>query len=1186
MRRFTNIFSLVIFLCTTSLAVSQQIPRGQSKPPGPPLSPADAIKKMTVPEGFSVELVAAEPDLVNPVAMTIDERGRFWVCESVEYPRSSPGKGADRIKIMEDTDGDGTCDKFTLFADGLNIPSGIAVGHGGVWVANSPDILFLQDTDGDGKADKQEVVVTGFGRTDTHELPNSLTWGPDGWLYGLNGVFNHSHVRYSKTNPNFKEGQPGWKFTVAMFRIHPVTREFQVFAEGTSNPWGIAFDKNGSAFLSACVIDHLWHITESGYYHRQAGAYPPFTWKIESIVDHKHQQAAYCGIHYFDSDAYPLAYREKLYMGNIHGGCLNADEIHRDGSTYHGKPLPDFLSANDAWFMTVAQKTGPDGCLYVLDWYDRYHCYQDARRDPKGIDRLKGRLYRVRYKDTPRVKDFDLGKQSDAELVALLSAENDFIRSTAQRLLIERKVAVDKDSAAAKQLVDLVLNNKVKLKFRLQGLWAIGSVGPFDVELHDVLLHHQEPALRAWAVRFAGNQGELDERLKGRVVALASDDSAHVRLQVAIAARKLEAVDAMSVLLEVLSHSGKDPLIPRIVWQNLHPLLESGTDHFLELVSAQSLQQSPALADLMPRIVDRVLASEQAGTVEIAGLVALLLNANTEGDALKRSLAVLSQQIQTGQIKADERAQLAAALAKPLAAMLEAGGGDDTAVDVAVLAASWGDNSAVNVVHDVLVSADQPELRRLAALEALTANKDERTMAAVHSILSQPKRSSQQFRASVIAALGQLEDLAVAKKLIELYPTLDDQLQPRVIELLTSRGSWSESLVTAVADEKISRNAVNVNQIRKLFATASSEQIQQLEKVFGKLRTERNEDRARVIEEISTMLAKTKGDPHKGIATFSKMCGQCHKIYGSGADVGPDITRNGRGDYRQLLSNMFDPSLVIGASYQARTVLTVDGRVLTGLIAEETPQRVVLKVQGGKQEIIAADDIEQMKVSKLSMMPEDLEKQLKPQELADLMAFLTLDKHPDDPTAKFISGTPRMDLASYALPETAKNLLATAKLESNTSKFGNGRRGKEADVIYLPSKQAFLAESQWHEDGVPMQKDLGVVSEESPVYWQATWDKPVEINTITLSGCYPNQPQEKTAWKIEVHREGDWQTLERGLGGWVSDRRYLWGGESADVISIEGFRVSMFSPDLSTPVKSLHFRGEEGFSWFVGKLVE
>ncbi|HZL91967.1 MAG TPA: PVC-type heme-binding CxxCH protein, partial [Pirellulaceae bacterium] len=498
MRWFRLTFlSSLIFACLLAQLVGAQegkegkevIPHAQDKPPGPALTPAEAIKKMEVPEGFKVELVAGEPDIVNPVAMAIDEKGRFWITESLEYPRRDAGPGKDRIKVLEDTDGDGKADKFSIFADGLNIPSGIAVGHGGVWVGNAPDILFMQDTDGDGKADKQEVVVTGFGRDDTHELPNSFTWGPDGWLYGLNGVFNRSQVKYHESNRNYKPDHAGWDFTCALWRIHPVTREFQVFCEGTSNPWGIAIDGEGSFFVSACVIDHLWHLVETGYYHRQGGPYPPFTWKIDSIVTHKHQKAAYCGIHWFDSDAYPEKYRQRLFMGNIHGNCINVDKLARDGSTYAGSGEPDFLTANDAWFMPVVQKTGPDGSLYILDWYDRYHCYQDANRDPKGIDRLKGRLYRVRYKETPRAVGFDLSKESDDELIARLGAGNDFIRQTAQRLLIERQI---KSGGGIKQVQTrhkirlLVEGKETPHKQRMHALWVLMSTW----RLEDGLTHY------------------------------------------------------------------------------------------------------------------------------------------------------------------------------------------------------------------------------------------------------------------------------------------------------------------------------------------------------------------------------------------------------------------------------------------------------------------------------------------------------------------------------------------------------------------------------------------------------------------------------------------------------------------------------------------------------------------------
>ncbi len=572
---------------------------------------------MKVPEGFKVELVASEPDLVNPVAMTFDERGRIWIAESLEYPRKQPGPGEDRIKVLEDTDGDGKADKFTVFADGLNIPSGIAVGHGGVWIANSPDIVFYPDADRDAKPDgPPQTIVTGFGRDDTHELPNSFTWGPDGWLYGLNGVFNRSRVKYAEGNPNHKPDHPGWDFTCALFRIHPVTREFQVFCEGTSNPWGVAIDGEGSFFVSACVIDHLWHLVESGYYHRQGGPYPPFTWKIDSIVKHKHQKAAYCGIHWLDSDAYPEQYRGKLYMGNIHGNCINVDSIKRSGSTYAGSGEPDFLTANDAWFMPVGQETGPDGSLYILDWYDRYHCYQDANRDPKGIDRLKGRLYRVRYKETPRAVGLDLAKETDEQLIERLGAGNDFLRSTARRVLHERTLLASREIPARDILLPkTALSTTAPRIQRLEALWTLLSSDHTDPDHHrlpdgfyEQVLSHSDPTFRAWGVRGLANGAKVSDGLKAKLVDLADDPSPDVRLQVAIAACKIEGLDPLPVLVEVLARAGDDPLIPHIVWQNLHPLLATQSDRFLAEVKKYDLKATPSLAKIMPRVTERILA--------------------------------------------------------------------------------------------------------------------------------------------------------------------------------------------------------------------------------------------------------------------------------------------------------------------------------------------------------------------------------------------------------------------------------------------------------------------------------------------------------------------------------------------------------------------------------------------------
>jgi putative membrane-bound dehydrogenase-like protein len=962
-------------------------PHGQDKMPGPALTPAEAVKKMTVPPGFSVEIVAAEPDLINPTAMTFDEQGRIWVCESIEYPRREPGVGKDRIKVLEDTKGTGKIDKVTVFAEGLNIPSGIAVGHGGVWVANSPDILFYRIGPDLKAAGKPEVVVTGFGRFDTHELPNSLTWGPDGWLYGLNGVFNACKV---------KQGNKEWDFTCALFRIHPKTREFQLWAEGTSNPWGIAYDPEGSAFLSACVIDHLWHLVETGYYHRQGGPYPPFTWKLGSIVQHRHQKAAYCGIHYFDSDAYPEEYRDKLYMGNIHGGCINSDELTRDGSTYFGKPRPDFLTANDAWFMPVVQKTGPDGCLYILDWYDRYHCYQDANRDPAGIDRLNGRLYRVRYHETPRAPKFDLSKETDDQLIDRLGSPNVFFRDLAQRLLTERATP-----EVTGKLERVILDPKTPRKQRLHALFARVSSAPIRGDFQAKLLADADPTFRAWVIRAAGNEATLPSGMATVLAGLASrETSPDVLLQVAIATRKAEPAVAFPVWLDILARCGDDKVIPHIVWQNLHPLLVKDGDRFLALAAKVDLGRAPGLAQVLPRAVDRILGNPSGDPAAVVKFIDKLATEGKSEQTLSLCLTALTVRIQNGEIAGKNLDTLRTALVPVLAKFAPE---SPVAFEVAVLSAAFKEPKALEKMRATFAS-NAPESRRLQALDAVVAANDSAVLPAVAGVLAGP--GSADFRGKVLGALPRLDSPETAKVILEVYPKLDGDLPGRAIDVLATRAVWGKELVAAVEAKKVPVGVVNANQIRKLLALKDDGLSKRVTTLWGRLREDRNPEREKVVRDMEDVLRRTKGDPMRGIAVFTKQCSQCHKIHGEGQEVGPDLTGNGRSTFAQLLSNVFDPSLVIGAGYQAVTVTTTRGQVITGLLVEESPQRVVLKLQGGKVETIARGDIDEYNLSKLSLMPEGLEKQLSPQEAADLFAFLCLDKHPKDPNARKIPGAP------------------------------------------------------------------------------------------------------------------------------------------------------------------------------------
>jgi putative membrane-bound dehydrogenase-like protein len=1027
-------------LSSSSFAQRLEIPRRHEKPPGPPLSAEEAIKKMVVPEGFSVEIVAKEPDVVNPVGMAIDEKGRFWITESFEYPRREAGPGKDRIKVLEDTDGDGVVDKTTIFAEGLNIPSGIAVGHGGVWVANSPDILFMQDTDGDLKADKIETVVTGFGRDDTHELPNSLTWGPDGWLYGLNGVFNYCNVKYSETNPNFDPQHPGFKFTCAMFRIHPRTREFQIFAEGTSNPWGIAFNGDGEAFISACVIDHLWHIVESAYYIRQGGPYPPHTWPMRSIVDHKHQKAAFCGITWFDSEAYPEEYRDVLYMGNIHGGCINADIAERSGSTYKGRPHPgfpapkgafehdtvrkigegddaklaDFLTANDAWFMPVVQKVGPDGCLYILDWYDRYHCYQDANADPAGIEREKGRLYRVVYKGHENKKAEDLGAKSDDELIVLLGDSNVYNRTTASRLLGERA-----HEATADKLKSLVLARETPRTKKIQAIGSISVMGAVSNSFLSQLIQlddrgpYSDEILRGWAVRLGGdNPKAFSYSLYDLFLEAPFDRSLVVRRNLAAWQQKVplaslsnkpedkqQASWDMNALSKILTENESDQMLAHVVWQKLLPLIKSSPqDAVYELFNSWTFE-SPEIEPILERAIPVLCERRSLDGGELGRLISDTIDSEDASEHLKNSVVQsLNQALRQGQLSPQQREELHASLKKANHYL-------DERPAIAISMTLLGDEDAMNLVRRSFNDSKATQNIRLESLQALVSAKAPNIVKDISDSIG-GTNAPKEFRIKVIEAIGGVNDPEIGKFLVDNYPTWEGDVKPRVIEVLTQRDSWSISLLEEIKAEKINKDVVNLNQLKRVASFKNDELQDLLTKVYGQIRADQRSDRQHIINQQRDFLNGTPGDPHKGIAIFKKVCGQCHKMYGEGAEVGPDITRNGRSNWNQLLQNVFDPSAVIGPGYQARQLATEDGRILTGLPIEESDERVVLKIQGGKIETIPRDKIEAYKVSEVSMMPEDLEKQLKPQELADLFAYLALDRPPSDPAAKILSGAP------------------------------------------------------------------------------------------------------------------------------------------------------------------------------------
>jgi len=431
------------------------------------LSPAEALKKFTAPEGFRVDLLASEPDVVQPIAFCWDGRGRLWVVEGRTYPgrknnqppggdSGRPGEaqladifgGDDRILIFADEDGDGSFESRKVFAEKLHLVSGIEIGHGGVYVGAAPYLLHIPDRDGDDRPDgAPEILLDGWGWQDTHETLNSFVWGPDGWLYGCHGVFTHSNVGVPGTPKETRV-----PINCHYWRFHPVRRTFEAYASGTSNSWGFDFNAAGDWFAEACVIPHFWHIIEGGYYLRQSnplGHFNPYVYtNIETIADHLHYIGntphsgngvsdaaggghAHCGLLIYNGHNFPAEYRGRAMMFNIHGQRINQEQLVPEGSGYVAKHLPDFVKANDRNFSGVALKVGPDGAVYFIDWYDQQKCH---RTQPEVWDRSNGRIYRVRYEKTWQPWRGDVAKLSEAEVAAGIAAGNGWLeRMVAQR---------------------------------------------------------------------------------------------------------------------------------------------------------------------------------------------------------------------------------------------------------------------------------------------------------------------------------------------------------------------------------------------------------------------------------------------------------------------------------------------------------------------------------------------------------------------------------------------------------------------------------------------------------------------------------------------------------------------------------------------------------------------------------
>lgn len=997
--RFTaTLAGTLLLVCTSAMWATARAADG-------PLPPNEAPAHIRVPEGFAATLYAAEPDVVQPIAMAFDDRGRLWVVECLSYPNWRPEpEGPDRVVVFEDQDGDGQHDTRRIFWDrGRNL-TGIELGAGGVFLCSTPELLFIPDADQDGSPDgPAQVLLDGWDIAARHNFVNGLGWGPDGWLYGCNGILANARVG----PPGTPEEQRVYS-SCGVWRYHPYTHAFEVVAHGTTNPWGLDFDERGELFITNCVIKHLWHVVPGGHYERMFGRDPhPHAYELmKSCADHLHWAGgdwqssrggrgahdqpggghAHAGCLIYQGGLFPPEYQNSVFMANLHGNRLNRDVLQRSGSGYVARHAPDFFYAGDEWFRGLVLKSGPDGAIYVSDWSDTGECH-----DYDEVHRSSGRIWRVTYtaSNTNAAlaalggRTLNLAEETDEELVALQTHQNIWYVQRARRLLAERAQAGTLGQQAVARLRDM-LDSGANEIHRLRALWCLyGAQALREADLSRLLTSECE-VLRAWAVRLAVDARSPSEPLQEQLVALAQREaSPYVRLQLACALRHLSPQMRARVAMHLVQHAedANDANLSLAIYYGAESLAESNPK------AAARLTATARIAHVR-QLLARRLAHANFNAL-LGALAELLPSKHADNPHLtKQSFE-----------RADATADLLAGLheflrgrralemppAWPHLAERLAHSPSERARDLAVIVSHvWGDGRATARLVEWCRDAAQPPWRRKTALAALIDQRSPELATLAASLLDDPALRSQAITALAIVDLPQTPELLLAR-----YPALQEAEKQTVLGVLASRPAYAHALLDALAGGQLQPREISSFVARQIDSLRDDQLSQRLRNLWGDVRST-SQAKQELLARYRAMFTPHRlqtASPARGRRLFAQTCAACHKLFGEGGSVGPDLTGSQRTNLDYLLENLVDPNAIVGRDYLMTLFQTTDGRILHGIVLREDEQ--VVQIRTPTEEILLArDEIEARQPSPLSLMPEGQLDRLSEQEACDLIAYL------------------------------------------------------------------------------------------------------------------------------------------------------------------------------------------------------
>ena len=937
---------LYFFAPVAALAADFPAPYNTEKDLAGPMPAEEVARTMQLPPGFKCQVFAAEPEVQQPIAMVFDTKGRLWVAENYTYaenPKRWDTNMRDRITILEDKDGDGKMDSRKVFWDKGSYLTSIEIGYGGVWLLNNGTLSFIADKNGDDVPDAEpQVLLDGFNVTTIgHNIVNGLRWGPDGWLYGRHGITSDSLVGAPGTPPDQRT-----RLNCAIWRYHPVTHKFEVVCQGGTNPWGHDWDEHGELFFINTVIGHLWHGIPGAYYRRMFGTHlNQHSYEvIEQTADHFHWDA---GTEKWSDTKKGMSNKtDELGGGHAHVGLL----IYQGGAwpaEYNGAMLTCNLHGNRINMDRLERqgngfvgKHAPDFAKTKDKWFRGLDLitspdgnvfvndWSDSGEchDNDGIHRTSGRIYKISYGEPKKFTGIDLAKLSNEELTKELTNKNSWWARTAEHQLRERGVFIDPKGA------DLITS-----KDEYQRAKAV------------TLLSEQQPS------------------------SLPKDDASPlVRLHLASALNRLTLADRFPLATALAAHAedANDHQQPLMIWYGIEPAVVGHPTESLALIASAKIPT-------VRRLITRRLAEEMEKQPKLADdLVALALNTESASDDIIRGL---SQALQ-GFSKATKPANW-----DKLAEALQAKGSDEIKGLTRELSVIFGSGRASDELIAIAKNSEADAKARINALNSLVRSPKPELLDLLKGWIKDKVLASYAVR-----GLASFDDSSIPGTLLGMYKYFgSDEVRADAINTLISRPSYAKALLARVEKQEIPASSITPFQARQIRNFNDESLNALLAKVWGEIREapEAKKQETAKFKALLTPDVLAKADAAKGRVVFAGICAACHKLYGEGAAIGPELTGSDRHNINYLLENIIDPNAVVPNDYRLTVLKMKDGRILSGVIPEQT-ERTVTIVSPGQRLQVERQDIADTQHPPVSLMPEGLLGAMTEEQVRNLFAYL------------------------------------------------------------------------------------------------------------------------------------------------------------------------------------------------------